>query len=226
MTTVTPNTSNTAAANASRSNAASSQLAGNFETFLTLLTAQLQNQDPLSPMDTQQFTQQLVQYSGVEQQLRTNSLLESLTAMTQASAGATAVSYLGRTVTANTALAGLEANGSASWDYELPRGARTNNLRVVDQNNRTIFSTTGKLEAGKHSFSWDGRTLTGARAAPGNYRLVVEPVGADNRAISASISQTGPITGVDMSGTTPLVRLKGADIPLSAIARIGLQQSN
>lgn len=221
MTTVNPATSAATAAS-TRGTQASSQLANNFETFLTLLTAQLQNQDPLSPLDTKDFTQQLVQYSGVEQQLRTNDLLQTLTTMTQASAGATAVAYLGKTATANTALARLEPSGSASWDYQLPRAARSTNIRVVDSANRTVFSTTGELAAGSHAFSWDGRTQAGTRAAPGTYRLVVEPVGADGRPVAASISQTGEITGVDMSGSVPLVRLKGADIPLSAITRIGL----
>src|SRR5579884_3869002 len=75
------------------------QLTGNFDTFLQLLTTQLQNQDPLSPMDSTQFTQQLVEFSQVEQQINTNNNLQNLIGLTEANAGSTAVSYLGKDVT-------------------------------------------------------------------------------------------------------------------------------
>jgi hypothetical protein len=93
---VTPATSastTSAAANAQKS------LSGNFETFLTLLTTQLKNQDPLSPMDSNQFTQQLVQFSQVEQQINSNKNLESLIALTKSQSATSAVSYLGKTLT-------------------------------------------------------------------------------------------------------------------------------
>src|ERR1700744_3656694 len=88
-----------AGASSSTQSAAQSQLSGNFDTFLTLLTTQLQNQDPLSPMDSTQFTQQLVEYSQVEQQINTNTNLTSLISLQQAGAGAASVGYLGKNVT-------------------------------------------------------------------------------------------------------------------------------
>ncbi|HZZ11369.1 MAG TPA: flagellar hook capping FlgD N-terminal domain-containing protein, partial [Paraburkholderia sp.] len=88
---------NNTAAGAGQSTA-SQQLAGNFDTFLTLLTTQLQNQDPLSPMDSTQFTQQLVAFSGVEQQINTNNNLQSLIALNQSQQAASAVSYIGHSV--------------------------------------------------------------------------------------------------------------------------------
>ena len=221
MTTVNPANTSSAAAGSNRSSATAG-LASNFETFLTLLTAQLQNQDPLSPLDTKDFTQQLVQFSGVEQQLRTNDLLASLQSLNQASAGATAVAYLGKTATAKSAVAGLGATGGLTWDYNLPAAASANTIKVVDSNNRTVFSTTGELARGQHSFTWNGQTSAGRRAAEGTYRLVVEPVGTDQRPVSATVTQTGVVSGVDLSGATPLVRLNGADMPLSSITNIRL----
>lgn len=218
MTTINPATAGVAAS--TQSSQARTALTGNFETFLALLTAQLQNQDPLSPLDSKDFTQQLVQYSGVEQQLRTNDLLESLASMTRSSAGATAVSYLGRTATAATAFAGLEATGDATWDYNIPRASQEVRFQVVDSNNRTVARGTGNTAIGDHQFVWDGRTQSGQRAPAGTYRLVVEAVGVDGRPVSAGVSQTAQITGVDMSGASPVVRLRGADVPLSAITRI------
>src|SRR5208282_664684 len=117
---VTPTTtSSTAAATSSSSNSsAMQQLSGNLNTFLTLLTTQLQHQDPLSPMDSTQFTQQLVEYSQVEQQIDTNSNLQSLISLQQNGAGAAAVGYLGKDVTVTNGNAAL-TNGSATWNYTL-----------------------------------------------------------------------------------------------------------
>src|SRR5215469_6276624 len=75
------------------------QLSANFDTFLTLLTTQLQNQDPLQPMDSNQFTQQLVQFSQVEQQINSNQNLETLISATKNQTSQSAVSYLGKSLT-------------------------------------------------------------------------------------------------------------------------------
>src|SRR3974390_2835673 len=93
-------------------------LAGNFNEFLKLLTTQLQNQDPLSPMDTNQFTQQLVQFSSVEQQINMNTQLSTLISLQQTAQTAQAASFIGATVTVNGATAQL-VNGRATWNYSV-----------------------------------------------------------------------------------------------------------
>src|SRR5690242_8555320 len=98
--------------------AAAKTLAGNFDTFLTLLTTQLQNQDPLNPMDSNQFTQQLVEFSQVEQQINTNDNLKTLISLGQSRSAADAVGYLGKAVTVSNGDAAL-ANGTANWNYQL-----------------------------------------------------------------------------------------------------------
>ena len=82
-----------AATSASTSASAATSLASNFDTFLTILTAQIQNQDPLAPMDSSKFTEQLVQFSGVEQQIKSNSQLETLVKATNSNAGAALSGY-------------------------------------------------------------------------------------------------------------------------------------
>src|SRR3954468_21748675 len=73
-------------------------LAGNFNTFLTLLTTQLKNQNPLDPLDTNQFTQQLVQFAQVEQQMKSNDQLQTLVSLQQSAQATAALSYVGSTV--------------------------------------------------------------------------------------------------------------------------------
>ena len=200
-------------------------LANNFETFLTLLTAQLKNQDPLSPLDTKDFTNQLVQFSGVEQQLKTNDLLSSLTETTKLSAGATAVAYLGKEATATSALAGLTSGGQAKWTYELPRTSTSTTIRILDSKNSVVATATGETSVGEKTFTWDGKDKNGNNAPAGTYRLEVVGTGADGKPIAGTIKQKGIITGVDLSGATPSITIGGASVPLSAVTKIGLQSS-
>ncbi|MET0708690.1 MAG: flagellar hook capping FlgD N-terminal domain-containing protein, partial [Tardiphaga sp.] len=89
-------------------------IADNFQTFLTLLTTQLQNQNPLDPLDTNQFTQQLVQFAGVEQQLKSNDQLKTLVAMQKSAQSTEALIYVGQTVAVDGKTAKFD--GSATWN--------------------------------------------------------------------------------------------------------------
>src|SRR6187549_1912154 len=80
-------------------------IADNFQTFLTLLTTQLQHQNPLDPLDTNQFTQQLVQFAGIEQQLKSNEQLKSLVALQKSAQSTEALIYVGQTVSVDGATA-------------------------------------------------------------------------------------------------------------------------
>lgn len=183
---------------------ARTRLSDNYDTFLVLLTAQLQNQDPLAPMDSTQFTQQLVQYSQVEQQIRTNEQLEALAAQYQAASAGAALSYLGRgaLIESNTTVL---AGGEAQWGYLLDTAAENVRIEVRDANGRTVYETAGERTAGDHHFVWNGETTSGATAEDGVYRLVVTATNSDGDAIPATVTILEAIRGVDFSGTTPLV---------------------
>jgi flagellar basal-body rod modification protein FlgD len=215
--------SNSAAATKTAASTSRASLTNNFETFLTLLTAQLKNQDPLSPLDSKDFTNQLVQFSGVEQQLKTNDLLSSLTENTKLSAGATAVAYLGKEATASTSVATIPAGGNATWNYEIPRAAQSVSLRVLDSSGRVVATATGEITRGEKAFQWDGKDQSGRPVGAGTYRLEINATGADGQNIPGSISRRGIISAVDLSGSTPSVTIAGASVPLSSIIKIGLQ---
>jgi flagellar basal-body rod modification protein FlgD len=221
MTTVTSTTQ----ASTTTTNSARTSLADNFETFLTLLTAQLKNQDPLSPMDSNEFTNQLVQFSGVEQQLKTNDLLESLTENSKLSSASTAVAFLGKEATATTNLAGLVGGQTASWTVELPQNAQTSTIKISDENGRVVRTETGPTARGASVFTWDGKDAAGRPSPSGTYSIEFTAADAEGRPISGSVYQRGIITGVDMSGNSPTVVLAGASIPMTAITNVGLQST-
>ena len=135
MTTTTNVTNtNTTATTASTSTTATARtsLATNFQTFLTLLTTQLQNQDPTSPMDSNQFTQQLVMYSQVEQQLSTNDKLDSLISLGTNQSTNLAMSYLGKSVVLSDG-SGQLADSAASWTYGLANDASATTLTATNR---------------------------------------------------------------------------------------------
>jgi flagellar basal-body rod modification protein FlgD len=213
-----------AAQAASSQQGARTRLSDNYDTFLVLLTAQLQNQDPLAPMDSTQFTEQLVQYSQVEQQIRTNEQLESLVSHYQAASAGTALSYLGRDAVIESDTTTL-ANGQAVWAYSLSETAENVTLRIEDSRGRTVFETAGLETQGEHLFGWDGRTTSGEAAPDGAYRVVVIAKGLADEDIAATVNVREPIIGVDFTEAQPLVLTpsgpRGLDLIRAILDRSG-----
>ncbi|EKE68954.1 flagellar hook assembly protein FlgD [Oceanibaculum indicum] len=198
------------------------QLADNFDTFLTLLTTQLRNQDPLNPMDTHEFTNQLVLFSGVEQQIRQNQNLESLIALQVVGEQASAMTYIGKYVTAESQIAALQ-EGEANWTYVLPEGAISNTLRVVDSEGNVVRTLDGEYEAGRHDFTWDGKDDAGNPLPDGAYALRVSALDRDGKAVSAAIGMTSRVTGVskDPDGLGPVLSLgDGLNILLDKVISV------
>src|SRR5262249_59722476 len=127
------------------------QIAGNFNSFLTLLTTQLQNQNPLDPLDTNQFTQQLVQFASVEQQINMNTQLQTLVSLQQTAQNSQALGFVGKTVTVNGSTAPL-TNGQAQWTFNPPSPA-TATFTVTDSTGQTVLTKTGTVQPGPHSFN-------------------------------------------------------------------------
>ncbi len=197
------------------------RLAESFDTFLALLTVQLKNQDPLSPMDSNQFTQQIVQMTGVEQQLLTNDLLKSLVANTS-NGVSTAVSLIGKEVRAATTDAKLQ-DGKAEWHYTLPRDANDVKIEVLDQTGkvvRVLSAEEAGRKAGDHKVTWDGKDSNGVRMPDGLYSLRVTGTDSNYATIPAMISIEGTVTGVEQSNGETLITVNGAPVPWNYITTI------
>jgi flagellar basal-body rod modification protein FlgD len=195
------------------------RLADSTETFLSLLTTQLKNQDPLSPMDSSQFTQQIVQMTGVEQQLLTNDLLAALVGMSDGGL-ADSVNLIGKTVTATTGAASLQ-DGKATWAYNLPRGANSVQLDVLDAKGTIVASQVlTATAAGNHSFEWDGKTNLGTQLADGDYGLRITPTDSSGTKFSAIQTLTGVATAVQSVDGTNIVTIGKTRVPISAVTAV------
>ena len=218
MTTVSPASASPAAGTASTPDAMK-QLSGNFSTFLTLLTTQLKNQDPTSPMDSNTFTQQLVAYSQVEQQIDTNSNLKTLISQGTSNAAAVTTGYLGKKVSITNGNASL-TGGAANWTYNLGTAAATSQLSITDANGKTVYTGAGETTAGNHSFAWNGKDNNGNQLADGTYTLSVAAIGSGGGTVSSTVASAGVVSQIDMTGSTPKLVIGNMEVGLSDIAAV------
>jgi len=182
--------------------AGKANLASSMDTFLTLLTAQLKNQDPLSPMETDQFTQQLVQMTGVEQQLLSNDLLQNLVSAQSSASNLNAVSLIGKEVTAASPDANLKS-GAAKWVYELDSTASRGTVEIYDAKGKLILSKPASLDAGRHDLEWDGKNADGVAQADGVYTLKIKAYTSDDKLVAARSYVTGEATAWRMTPAPP-----------------------
>jgi flagellar basal-body rod modification protein FlgD len=206
-------TTNATAAQTSRAS-----IANNFDTFLLLLTTQLKNQNPLDPLDTNQFTQQLVQFAGVEQQIRTNDSLEALVKLNQSSRLSTAMNYVGATVTADGATSALKS-GVATWYVSAPRAASAT-INITDATGNVVFTHETTLEAGTSGFTWDGKMSDGRTAPEGQYTIKINAKDASGQSVSVSTQFSGVVDAVDLSGSEPLLMVGTALISLDKVKAV------
>ncbi|SBW01521.1 Basal-body rod modification protein FlgD [uncultured Alphaproteobacteria bacterium] len=189
----------------SKSNSSKSKLSGDLDSFLSLLTAQLKNQDPLSPMDSTEFTNQLVQFSGVEQAINTNTNLESLIGLTQASIGATAVGYIGKEVQAESATMPLQ-DGQAKYTYTLPKDASKCLVVIKDSTGAVVKTEQGQLKAGTYHMTWDGKNGYGEQLDDGAYTLEVQATDTDGKTIEKIYTTVfGKVTAVANDGDDVMI---------------------
>ena len=193
-------------------------MADNFDTFLQLLTTQLKNQNPLDPLDTNAFTQQLVQFSGVEQQLKTNEFLEAMVLSTQTANSAQAVSYVGKVVTASGAKTEM-VDSAAVWHFAVDEAAQIT-ATVRDANGNVVYTKTGSVNKGESVFTWDGKGTDGKQRPDGSYSMTVEARNKEGKLIPVATEMTGEVTGVDFSGSEPVLIVGNARVNLSAVLSV------
>jgi flagellar basal-body rod modification protein FlgD len=222
MTTVSSTTSTNPSSAAQAANTASTQqIAGNFDTFLQLLTTQLQNQDPLDPMDTSQYTEQLVEFASVEQQINENTNLQTLISLQQTSESTQAMQLIGSTVTVNSTTGTLSnATGqAASWSLNSPSPG-TGAVTITSSNGQVAFTGTTSLSSGNQTYTWNGVGNNGVTWPDGTYTLSVSATSATGSALTISSQASGTVTAVNVSQNPPQITVGGQSYPISSIQSI------
>jgi flagellar basal-body rod modification protein FlgD len=209
----------TSSSGSSLSSTTGATLAGNFQTFLTLLTTQLKNQNPLDPLDTNQFTQQLVQFAGVEQQLKTNDQLTTLVSLQQTAESTQALGFVGKTAVVDGSTAAL-SNGSATWDLSVPTNSNVN-ISITNSTGQTVFSGNYSVNAGNNQpFTWDGKGNDGTQWPDGQYKLTATAADSAGNDVAVTTQIQGVVNSVDLTQSPPLLSINGQTYTVSQIKRI------
>ena len=194
-------------------------LASNFDQFLSLLTTQLKNQNPLDPMDTNQFTQQLVQFASVEQLIKQNSTLTALLTSTKATSNTNALGFVGKSITADGASTDL-SGGSATWSLGVPRAASQAVITIKDKNGAEVWRETKSLNTGTQDYVWSGRTNSGAKAPDGTYTISVEAKDVSGVGVTVSSEISGVVKSVDLTSDTPVLSVGSVHVPIDKVKTI------
>ena len=196
----------------------SKTIAGNFQTFLQLLTTQLRHQNPLEPLDTNQFTQQLVQFAQVEQQLKSNEQLGALVSLQRTAQATQALNFVGETVAVDGATAPL-SNGRAAWMLAVPRPS-TATVNIRSASGQTVFSGNVTLPAGQQPFVWDGRDASGLQWPDGNYTIAVSGQDASGQPVAIPAEIEATVDSADLTKNPPLLSIAGQSYTLDKIKRV------
>lgn len=206
-----------------------------FDNFLNLLTTQLKNQDPLSPMETHQFTTQLVQFSSVEQLIRQNTLTEAQIKNQAVDQALASLSLVGSAVEvpnpqtdvlAEIPVGGTDPEIRAKWRYKLSSDADKVTLTIKDSDGNVVRVLDGETDEGIHEIDvangkgWDGKDTAGAFVSQGTYTLTVEALDVDGKPISNFVRGYGVVQSVDVTGDQPLMFVHGKGVNLSDVSRI------
>ncbi len=221
MTTVTSAPASTAGASTTTTTgtgADQQMIASNFTTFLQLLTTQLKNQNPLDPLDTNQFTQQLVQFAQVEQQMKSNDQLTSLVSMEKSAQSTTALAYVGATVVVDGATTNV-ANGKGTWSFNVSKPS-TATVTIKDSTGATAYTGSFAVNPGNQDFSWDGKGNNGQQWPDGNYTMSVTALDASKQSVAISTEVQAKVDSVDMTQDPPALSINGQNFTMDKIKRI------
>lgn len=210
----------TSSMNNSSAKASVNSLNADFDQFLRLLTTQLQNQDPLSPMDPNQMTEQLVAFSQVEQQIKTNDQLESLLAFQTLNLTAVGLSFIGKNVEITDDEFTMDGTHGANMSYVMPEGATKGTVTITDSTGKTVYTTEANLASGTHKIEWDGKDTNGIAVPAGTYTLKVSAMDENDKSYNLTTFVPGFVEGIESGDDGNLnVIVNGRLVPVTSVRK-------
>ncbi len=197
----------------------SAKLAENFDQFLTLLTTQLRYQDPLSPLESNEFVAQLVQFTGVEQSISLNQKLDKLIALQSGNQTVAALDLIGRSVEIDGTKSMLQGS-QAKWAYDLPEHVSQVTLTVLNAANQPVYASAGEITTGKHAFAWNGKDTNGVTLPAGSYQLRVSAIDELGEPVEAKTTAFGRVTGVESGATGVTISIGDVSVPMDGVLSV------
>jgi flagellar basal-body rod modification protein FlgD len=226
MSTTSPTQTSTATATGTTGSSTASatanpllSLSDNFQGFLQMLMTQLQNQDPTTPMDSTQFTSELVQFASVEQQISTNTNLTNLISLTQGNTMVESGQILGKQVQVTSTQLSLQ-NGTAGIAFTAP-SAEPVAISITNAAGAQIYDTTVNAASGGNTWTWNGQTASGVTEPDGAYTVAVTTAGSGSTPTAVPFTVIGTATGVDTQGSVVNLDLGQLSVPMSSVTSVG-----
>lgn len=218
-TSATTGSSGTTAASGT-AEASKQKLQEDLNQFLNLLVTQLKNQDPLNPMDANEFTTQLVQFASVEQQIYQNSNLEKLYNLQASNQTASLMNYMNTTVEYEGKDVNVEEDGGATIKYQLGTNAKSAYITVQNAKGETVYTQAANTDTDMHTFTWDGKDSQHNQVPAGKYKVWVS--GFDNASNLVDVKQTafGRVTGVSTADGSPYLIVGDISVKQDAILSV------
>jgi len=193
-------------------------LSENYELFLSVLTTQLENQNPLDPTDADEMTNQLIQYSSVEQQILSNQYLEALVQSTNNESASVALGLVGMDVTYAGETLDYEDGDTLEWAYEVTDDVSTITAQVTNDDGDVIYTEELDTTAGEYTFEWSGELDNGGTASDGEYTLSFYAEDSNGDEVDIQPQTTSKCVQVDWStGAAQLVMENGVTVDLSDV---------
>ena len=218
--TVTTATTAPATGAAGAASAAQKQTAVDFNLFLKLLTTQMQNQDPLKPMDSTAYTQQLAQFTQVQQTVKQTSTLDEILSQLSTQNMVQASGFIGKTGQFDSAVSGLSADRPAQWSYTGAAPFDSLTATITDAGGRQVSSGSVAADQ-KGSYTWDGTLANGEKAPAGSYTLSLKAATSSGSTVPVAITTSGRVDEVIGSGGAVTLGVNGAQIPMSKLLKLG-----
>ncbi len=207
-------TSTAAAASATGTNALQS-LGSNFNQFLTLLTTQLQNQDPTAPVDSNQFTQELVEFTGVQQSVQTNTNLSQLISLQQGSEVLQSAQVVGHQATVTAGQITLQ-NGGGELTFNTTASEPVQ-IAIANCAGQTVRDVSLTSQAGANTWTWDGKDNAGNQLPDGAYGVAVETGTSNANTTAVPFSVVGTATGLTNGASGLQLQLGGLSVGLANV---------
>lgn len=196
------------------------------EDFLRLLVTQLQNQDPLQPMENTQFVAQLAQFSSLEQLTNMNDQLAGVQLGQLSQSNLQAAALVGQEITARGDHFVYDGTGGTDMEFELAGDVTSGEIRIYDEYGGLVQTLDiGEQEAGMVTEHWDGQTSAGTTAGAGRYRVEIEAFDADENPVDVSTMFTGTVTGIFFDRGMTELEVDGSRVRLGDIVSIGVESN-
>ncbi|MCF8069189.1 MAG: flagellar hook assembly protein FlgD [Desulfobacterales bacterium] len=166
------------------------------EDFLTLMVAQLQNQDPLNPMDGTEYTAQLAQFSALEQQMETNTLLSEISSKLDTDSTENILDYIGKDVTYSGYAMTIDGGTATSASFSIEDSANIN-VTIYNTSGEEVKNLyLGQNYAGTYGIEWDGTDSSGSQVDDGVYYYSISAINESGGAVNVETTMSGTVTGL------------------------------